>query len=138
MRVHSLFLYPVKSLAGIAVDSFELDEFGPAGDRRWMLVDDECQFVTQRTLPQLALVQPSLGADGEVSITLPRQPLLRCKPVVRTCLCECGAIGFRARWVVTRPMGPSVVFVACLCASYSCLIAVFARCRPIWQQNVGV
>jgi hypothetical protein len=74
MRVHSLFLYPVKSLAGIAVDSFELDQFGPAGDRRWMLVDDECQFVTQRTLPQLALVQPSLGADGEVSITLPGQP----------------------------------------------------------------
>jgi len=73
MRVHSLFLYPVKSLAGIAVDSFELDEFGPAGDRRWMLVDDECQFVTQRTLPQLALVQPSLGADGEVSIALPEE-----------------------------------------------------------------
>jgi uncharacterized protein YcbX len=76
MRVHSLFLYPVKSLAGIAVDSFELDQFGPAGDRRWMLVDDECQFVTQRTVPQLALVQPSLGADGGVSITLPGQPLI--------------------------------------------------------------
>jgi hypothetical protein len=74
MRVHSLFLYPVKSLAGIAVGSFELDEFGPAGDRRWLLIDDECQFVTQRTLPQLALVQPSLGADGEVSITLSGAP----------------------------------------------------------------
>ena len=74
MQVHSLFLYPVKSLAGIAVDSFELDQFGPAGDRRWMLVDDERQFVTQRTLPQLALVQASLDADGEVSITLPGQP----------------------------------------------------------------
>ena len=71
MRVHSLFLYPVKSLAGIAVDSFELDEFGPAGDRRWMLIDDECQFVSQRTLPQLVMVQPALGADGEVSIALP-------------------------------------------------------------------
>jgi hypothetical protein len=48
-----------------------LDEFGPAGDRRWVLVDDDCQFVTQRTLPQLALVQPSLGASGEVSIAVP-------------------------------------------------------------------
>lgn len=73
MRVHSLFLYPVKSLAGIAVNSFELDEFGPAGDRRWVLVDDECQFVTQRTLPQLALIQPELNADNDVFITLPGQ-----------------------------------------------------------------
>ena len=77
MRVHSLFLYPVKSLAGMAVESFELDQFGPEHDRRWMLIDDEHQFVTQRTLPQLALIQPSLNVDGQVSLAIPGQADVR-------------------------------------------------------------
>jgi uncharacterized protein YcbX len=70
MNIHALNLYPVKSLAGIAVNSFSLDEFGPAGDRRWMIVDDGRQFVTQRSNPELALV--STEFDGsDVVITIP-------------------------------------------------------------------
>lgn len=70
MRVHSLYLYPVKSLAGVEVSSFELDEFGPAGDRRWMLIDDSGQFVTQRKLPLLATI--SAGIDNQsVTISIP-------------------------------------------------------------------
>ena len=51
MNIHSLTVYPVKSLAGVAVDSLTLDDFGPAGDRRWMIVDSGHQFVTQRANP---------------------------------------------------------------------------------------
>ena len=79
MRVQSLFIYPVKSLAGIEVSSFELDEFGPAGDRRWMLVNDEEQFITQRQLPVLANVATRLGPEG-VEIGIPGQGDFVLKP----------------------------------------------------------
>lgn len=70
MIIHSLSLYPVKSLPGIAVDSFTLDDFGPVGDRRWMIVDDRQQFVTQRSNPELALVATRFDGQ-EVIITIP-------------------------------------------------------------------
>jgi uncharacterized protein YcbX len=69
MNIHALTLYPVKSLAGIPVESFSLDDFGPAGDRRWMIVDTERQFVTQRSNPKLALVKTRFdGADVVIII----------------------------------------------------------------------
>lgn len=70
MRVHALYLYPVKSLAGIPVPSFALDDFGPEGDRRWMIVDSERQFVTQRNYPELAKVTTSIAGDC-VTVAIP-------------------------------------------------------------------
>ncbi len=70
MKVHSLYIYPVKSLAGIQVSSFEMDDFGPEGDRRWMIVDKDRNFVTQRTLPGLAKITTSVSDLG-VSILIP-------------------------------------------------------------------
>lgn len=70
MLVHSLYLYPVKSLAGIAVQRMAFDDFGPVGDRRWMVVDDGGRFVTQRQLPQLALVATELDEQG-VTVRIP-------------------------------------------------------------------
>ena len=70
MKVHSLFVYPVKSLSGIEVTSFHTDEFGPVGDRRWMIVDDERRFVTQREHPELARVETQLDGD-RVVINIP-------------------------------------------------------------------
>ncbi|KPQ27947.1 MAG: putative Fe-S protein [Marinobacter excellens HL-55] len=70
MRVHSLYLYPVKSLAAIEVSSFDLDEFGPAGDRRWMLVDDSGAFVTQRQLPILATLRTGID-DRFINVCIP-------------------------------------------------------------------
>lgn len=79
MNVHALYLYPVKSLAGISVDSFPLDDFGPVGDRRWMIVDADQRFVTQRSNPELALVATRFdGAD--VVITIPEQGEYRLTP----------------------------------------------------------
>lgn len=70
MKVHSLFVYPVKSLSGIEVTSFNTDDFGPVGDRRWMIVDDDRRFVTQREHPELARVGTRLEDDGVV-ISIP-------------------------------------------------------------------
>ena len=61
-RIASLHLYPVKSCRGIALDSSPVVERGLTFDREWMIVDSDDRFVTQRDLPQLALVEPSLTA----------------------------------------------------------------------------
>jgi hypothetical protein len=64
--VHSLYVHPVKSCAGIGVPSSLLVETGLEFDRAWMLVDERGVFVTQRELPRLALIQPSLRLSDMV------------------------------------------------------------------------
>ena len=64
MHVSELFRYPVKSLRGERLDAADLDEFGVVGDRRWMVVDREGRFLTQRELPQMSGVQAHHLAGG--------------------------------------------------------------------------
>lgn len=56
-HVHSLFVYPLKGARGISVPSFVLTPLGPEHDRRWMVVDAEGQFVSQRTHPAMVLLE---------------------------------------------------------------------------------
>jgi uncharacterized protein YcbX len=60
MHLSGIFIYPVKSLRGLAVDSAALDALGLVGDRRFMIVDDDGRFLTQRTLPRMALATTAL------------------------------------------------------------------------------
>ncbi len=55
-----LFVYPVKSCAGVEVPEVLLTETGLEFDRAWMVVDAEGEFVTQRELPRMVLIQPQL------------------------------------------------------------------------------
>jgi len=57
--IAQLWIYPVKSCAGVVMTEAELTPTGLAWDRAWMVVDDEGEFVTQRELPRMALIQPS-------------------------------------------------------------------------------
>jgi len=59
--VQNLYLYPIKSLGGIAVQEAQVEEKGFKYDRRWMLVGPSGEFLTQRQHPQLALLQVALG-----------------------------------------------------------------------------
>ncbi|HUP19371.1 MAG TPA: MOSC domain-containing protein [Gemmatimonadota bacterium] len=61
--VAGLFVYPVKSMSGIAVDQVDLDALGFPHDRRWMTTDAEGHFLTQRVLPRLALVRTAIEGD---------------------------------------------------------------------------
>jgi uncharacterized protein YcbX len=60
VRLAALHVYPVKSCAGVAPGRALLIETGLDLDRHWMLVDEERRFVTQRELPRMALVRPTL------------------------------------------------------------------------------
>lgn len=64
MRIHSLYIYPVKSLGPVRVDSFLCELRGPQHDREWMLVDENDKFLSQRDFPALALLSPRVGANG--------------------------------------------------------------------------
>lgn len=79
MNVQSLWVYPVKSLAGIEVQSFDLDDFGPVGDRRWMIIDEERSFITQRKYPQLARITTSLN-NGVVTVDIPGEGSFELRP----------------------------------------------------------
>ena len=58
--IAQLFVYPVKSCAGVAVQEAVLTDTGLDLDRAWMVVDAAGRFVSQRELPRMALVRPQL------------------------------------------------------------------------------
>ena len=77
--VTSLTLYPIKSCAGIALQSAMLTEtglsFATVHDREWMVVDRDGQCLTQREYPQMALIRPSLVDGTLVLQTIGATPL---------------------------------------------------------------
>ena len=64
ISVSALRIYPVKSLAGIGLQSVQLDRFGFAGDRRWMVVNENRRFLSQRELSPMALITAERTAKG--------------------------------------------------------------------------
>jgi len=58
-----LFIYPIKSCAGIEVQKAMLLETGLEWDRAWMVVDGEGEFVSQRELPRMALIKPQIKTE---------------------------------------------------------------------------
>ena len=73
--ISRLFVYPVKSCAGIEVQEALLTETGLALDRAWMVADAQGVFMTQRALPRMALIRPQL-VGGELVLTAPGMPPL--------------------------------------------------------------
>ncbi|SEA46067.1 MOSC domain-containing protein [Microbulbifer marinus] len=64
MHISALYHYPVKSLQGHSCDALPLDRYGAVGDRRWMLVDNDNQFVTQRSLRTMVRLKATNIAAG--------------------------------------------------------------------------
>lgn len=75
-----IVIYPVKSCAGLSVDSARLTDRGLEDDRRFMLIGEDGGFVTQRECPTLARVQASFDGDelvlsvSDSSVRVPRHP----------------------------------------------------------------
>lgn len=73
--VSALYVYPLKGARGVPLDLVELDDRGPRADRRWMVVDDQGNFLSQRKVGALALIVPRLSTEGLV-LTAPGMPAL--------------------------------------------------------------
>ena len=64
LQLSQIWIYPVKSMSGIPVTSASVRPKGLEYDRRWMLIDEEGTFMTQRVHPKMALFKTSLSEDG--------------------------------------------------------------------------
>jgi len=84
MILSEIWIYPVKSLGGIRLKKSQIEQRGLQYDRRWMLVDENGTFLTQRTNPAMALLGMIQHKDGflmfhktkiEDSALLPFEPV---------------------------------------------------------------
>jgi len=59
-----IWIYPIKSLGGISLDSALITKRGLEHDRRWMLVDENSVFLTQRNFHEMALLKVEMDKNG--------------------------------------------------------------------------
>lgn len=79
LYVSALFVYPIKSCRGIAVQSAHATPRGFAGDRLMMIVDEHGNMLTQRELPHMALIAPSFAGE-QLRLEAPGMPAFTFSP----------------------------------------------------------
>ena len=57
LQLSEIYIYPIKSLGGIRLENSNITPRGLENDRRFMLVDENGRFLSQREHPQLAVFQ---------------------------------------------------------------------------------
>ncbi|MCB2377699.1 MOSC domain-containing protein [Hymenobacter sp. BT635] len=71
-----LYIYPVKSLGGIRVTEAVVEPRGLRHDRRWLIVDERNQFMTQRQTAEMALLNVLPAYNGFLLVHTARPELL--------------------------------------------------------------
>ncbi|MCD2177568.1 MOSC domain-containing protein [Rhizobium sp. C1] len=110
MRIESMHIYPVKSMRGIPVERTILTASGLLGDRRFMVVDPDGQFITQRECPALARIEalPQAGylllrkADEEAMVAIPSGPRMKVavwRSIVDAAVAADGVNETLSRWI---------------------------------------
>ena len=64
LQLSEIWIYPVKSLGGIQLQESKVTDRGLELDRRWLLVDNQGRFLSQREYPALALFRPEIVGDN--------------------------------------------------------------------------
>ncbi len=80
IKISQLMVYPVKSTTGTNVSSMQFDAMGPVGDRRWMVVDDQGRFLTQRKLAKMCQIESRLVEQGLTLSAPEMDTIFVCKP----------------------------------------------------------
>jgi len=115
-----LYVYPVKSARGIALETAEITRIGIRHDRRFMLVDDDGRFITQREHPELARLETAIEGselhltfDGVGKLVLPLEPTQGELRPVRVWSDEVAALdqGSDAKSFLGRALGVSASLV---------------------------
>jgi len=63
MYISAINIFPIKSLKGISVRQAVIEDRGLAYDRRWMLINRENNFLSQRTYPRMATIGVGITRD---------------------------------------------------------------------------
>ena len=81
MHLASIHIYPLKAARAVDLEESFVEPCGLADDRRWLLVDEEGRFISQREEPSLARVVVSCGpgcirvsADGRTGLVIAEPP----------------------------------------------------------------
>jgi uncharacterized protein len=92
-------VYPVKGLQGIALRTAECTPRGLRHDRRWMVVEEDGGFLSQRELPRMATIWTEIAGDKLAlaaadyrEIDVPLEPASGERMRVRVWNSECDAI----------------------------------------------
>jgi uncharacterized protein YcbX len=100
LTVSALYVYPIKSLGGLSLPAATLTDRGFKYDRRWMLIDENNRFLSQREVPAMAFLDAAireeyvLVTDKRTAdlIMIPYEPLISETTVVTvwgdTCLAQ--------------------------------------------------
>jgi uncharacterized protein YcbX len=64
VHISEINIYPIKSCRGISLMSAVVEPHGFKMDRRWLLVDRNGTFLTQRELPKMATITVRLSGDS--------------------------------------------------------------------------
>ena len=75
LTISEIMIFPIKSLRGSALDEAVVEPRGLHFDRRWLVVDANNRFVTQRTRPRMALIAVTVQ-DGGLTLVAPGMPPL--------------------------------------------------------------
>ncbi len=62
-HLSGIYVYPVKSLGGVELENAQVEERGLKFDRRWMVVDENNIFLSQRRLPAMALIRTGISGN---------------------------------------------------------------------------
>jgi uncharacterized protein YcbX len=79
-RLSEIRIYPVKSLAGVAVGEAEVEPWGLRHDRRWLLLNPDGTVLTAREHHDTLALTAAPDDDGGVTITAPDRAVLRVPP----------------------------------------------------------
>jgi len=90
-HVASIHIYPIKGIKGIELQKVAIKPRGPAHDRRWMLVDEQGRFLSQRQVPEMGKIRASvthkglrvhMRGAGEIAIGVPAADASRLKVAI--------------------------------------------------------
>ena len=99
MKISEINIYPVKSLGGITLQTSIVEKRGLRFDRRWMLVDENGNLLTQREFSRMATISVEVSeeklkvsADGFENLIIPFKPNNNEKVTVRVWKSFCEAV----------------------------------------------
>lgn len=73
IEITQLAIYPIKSCAGIVLTRSEISGRGLKWDREWVVVDAKGKKLTQRSVPSMALIQPTV-IESHLVLEAPNRP----------------------------------------------------------------
>ncbi len=114
LTLSELNIFPIKSAQGISVSQMALEKRGLRYDRRWMVVDAQGNFLTQRQFPQMTFLSVELrssdlclNAPGRSPLMIPLEPssTQRTSVIVWSDTCQAVEMGSEAHAWISQFLG---------------------------------